>query len=147
MRRVSDDLLLGVVGIDVQVVEEGALQMRLVELGYGHVFVHLLEGCWVVQGLHDTCLAGRLIAFAIALPDHLSRTIAHCLLSYLHVAGRLDKLALVAALFGWARIAVKDVRFQRLLGQSARVLECQVLIGRTALYTLEEFAHGAHVTL
>ena len=100
-----------------------------------------------MQGLHDACLAGRLIAFAIALPDHLSRAIAYCLLPYLHVAGRLDKLALVAALFGWARIAVKDVRFQRLLGQSARVLECQVLIGRTALYTLEEFAHGAHVTL
>ena len=33
----------------MKVVEEGALEVRLVELGHRHVLVHLLEELWVIQ--------------------------------------------------------------------------------------------------
>ena len=81
--------------------------MRLVKLRHRHIFMHLLQSRWIVQGLHDAGLAGSLVAFACALPD-LGGAIADGLPD-LHVTGRLDKLALVASLFGRTRIAVEDV--------------------------------------
>ena len=80
--------------------------MRLVQLGHRHVLVHLLKGSRVMQGLHNACLARCLIPLASRTVPDLSRSIAHDLLTDLHVARRLDKLALITAFFCRSRIVV-----------------------------------------
>jgi len=98
------DILHSVIWAGLYVVQERALQVRLVELRDRHVLVHLFKCCWVLQHLDVSLRVNRRFLSAVNLLNFIcSVTSAATVLANLKVGSGLDKLAWVVLILTFLR--------------------------------------------
>ena len=108
--------------------------MRLVELRHRHVFMHGLQCCWVMQGLH-VFVSNR--SAVLNLLIHIGFVTFSRPIANLQMACRLDELACITTI--WPRIATEHTVFRLdSLQHSSHVLRVVTVVGLISLDTRQE---------